>query len=460
MSGQLINLDAEQAVLGALLADNSLIERIPDLIGADFYDPMHGRIFEWARASIKRGRVADPVSLYNAVKAEPAFEEIGGNAYLALLVENAGLTSTAVQYARIVCDLSLLRQLHFQMQQFCHGILGDPTLSPVDAVGRAEVILRGLPLSGQAQLLSLWDAAVGSAESLGANEARGLRLGISALDKRLGGFFPGELIVLGGRPGFGKSAMANTLMRNMGFAGARLHVAQQEMSDRQLGDRTLGAIGNVEYSLIRRDPDKLDKEMLMEAAQRAPRNVLIDFQPAQTLAQLESRARETRRRLGGLDAIIVDYLQLMRPVGRHTNRDGEIRELSQGLKIIAKSLLVPVLALAQLSRDSEKDERRPRMSDLRDGGSIEQDADVIMMLFREAYFLERKKPSDPASIEFLDWQRKYNEKKFLIEVHTVKQRQGPVGFDELRADLSRDMIMDKDAAPMRSGPRYSGLERD
>ena len=447
--------EAEGQIVGAVFQDPSLLDLCGALMPEDFSDSTVGELFRIIRGRHSAKQLISPAALQ--VWAQGAGVDF--QSLINLYSFGGAYVSQIEPLAEIIIRQATQRQLSALLFQ-THNKASAPGADPAEHIQALELALTQLNARGgyKGGSVSLRAAAVRSADLIGTNQ-RGLKTGISALDKRLGGLHAGDLIIVGGRPGFGKSAFADTLMRNMGYDGRKLHVAQQEMSERQLGDRTLGAMGDIEYALIRRDPDALDKRRLQEIAAQAPDCVHIDFRPAQNLTQLETAARETRRILGDLDAILVDYLQLMRALGRHTNREGEIREISQGLKTLAKRLGVPVIALAQLSRDSEKDERRPRMSDLRDSGSIEQDADAILLLFREAYFLERKKPSNAATIEFSDWERKYNEKKNLLEIHTVKLRQGEPGVDELHADLSRDIISDKDAATGPRRPRYSALER-
>ena len=444
---KLHNLEAEQALLGALLFDNGLHEFLAVLEPDHFYDPVHGRIFAMARKLIQQGRVADGISLKAAFARDDGIKEIGGAVYLMKLMEAAApLTQQACAYAGIVIDLSLRRRLEAALRDL-GGRLESEDEDALDLIAAGEASLQGLSESGYVESADVADA--GEQFILGM-DTPSLATGIAGLDEALGGLHAGELIILAGRPSMGKTALAAQLARNAAERGKVVHFASLEMPKEQLACRAMSAFSwrreygtqKVQYYHLR-NGSNVDRRLLGELAAELPRSLVIDDRAAQTLAQLEHSARATRRRLKRLDLIVVDYLQLMRSM-RGDNRVQEVSDISAGLKAIAKRLGCPVVALSQLSRQVEnREDKRPLLSDLRESGAIEQDADVVMFVYREAYYLERREPDGEAPAgDWAAWQTSLDRCKRDMDAIIAKQRAGPTKTVRLLCHLEFDVVID------------------
>lgn len=436
------NLEAEQALLGAVLFDNRLMDRLDALAPEHFYAPEHGAVFAKARAMIGAGQHADAITLRLwAQGVLPA--EIGGATYLLTLLKHAApLNAHAVEYAQQIRADAQRRAALLALSDAAQAIeAGEEVFA---AVAGAEAALRHIQSAADAEARAVADAGVVFLADLG---KLGVRTGYTALDKRLGGFQRGDLVILAGRPSMGKTAFAAELARAIARRGQAVHFASLEMSAEQIARRCISAatfdeasaLDRVAYAYIRHDAPGLDLARLNAVARALPATLLVDDRAAQTLAQLEAGARATRKRLGQLDLIVVDYLQLMRAV-RSDGRVHEVTEISQGLKAIAKRLNAPLLALCQLNRSVEsRENKRPTLADLRDSGAIEQDADVVLAVYREAYYLEREggEESDEQAFRRL---AKLDACRNDIEIITLKQRQGPCGTDKFLAWLEFDTI--------------------
>jgi replicative DNA helicase len=437
------NLDAEQALLGALLYDNRLLERLPALTGAHFFEPLHGDMFEEAARLIRANRAATATTLLAWAKEHiPA--DIGGTTYLLDLLASAALPTHAVEYAGEITGLALQREIAAIGRELeDNAQRGDP----LEALAAAEAQLRALEL--QSVTINSADAPEAGEAFIAGLTRPAILTGYTALDERLGGLMRGDLIILGGRPSMGKTALGTEIGRNVARRGGAVHLASLEMSKEQIARRCIGAatfheasaLDRIEYFRLRPGATGFDMDKLHGIAATLPRSLIIDDRPAQTVAQIEAGARATRRRLGRLDLIVVDYLQLMRAASRVGNRVHEIEETTQGLKALAKRLDCPVLALCQLSRAIEgREDKRPQLADLRDSGAIEQDADVVLAVYREAYYLQRSAP--PQGDEgWFEWDAKLQRVRRVMEVLTLKQRQGETGRDELEAHLEFDTIL-------------------
>lgn len=444
------NMEAEQAVLGAILWDNSVLERIANLEPSHFAYRAHQLLFEAAKDFIHRGKLADGITLREHFIQIGELESIGGAAYLLTLMERAGarLSSQQRDYANILVDLGAKRELERIIAEASASMAssGEPA---ADVVSWVESELRKIDLGGGFGA-TLQEAAVRLIKRMDDPNAAGMPTGFEALDKRLGGLFGSELILVAGRPSMGKTALATNVARNLAGMGRRGHFASYEMSDEAIAGRSLSAAAfagegeRFAYAELRRGANNVDRKRLNSLAANLPATLIIDDTGAQTLGQLDASLRQTRRRLGGLDFCVVDYLQLMRSTLRGTRND-QITEISQGLKALAKRYKIPIIALSQLSRANEqRDDKRPQLSDLRDSGSLEQDADVVLGVYREHYYLSRAEPKlehfkkdsersqeENFNLAYWEWEAKMRRAERSLEVSTLKQRAGPVGTDEL-----------------------------
>lgn len=438
-------LAAEQIVLGAMLGGDAV--EIGPLVAEHFYDPKHQAIFEQVKARAAAGEQADGMAL--RMWADTALADLGGRNYLlTLLAAGAVMHREVVAAARDVRDASARRAAERELTAALDRVRGGDDV--LEAVAACEAAMRDLGRFSEAVGVEVADA--GDA-MLACIDVAALSTGFASLDEKLGGLHRGDLIIVAGRPSMGKTALATQLARNAAYMGKAVHFASLEMPKEQLASRCMSARSfpreygtqRVQYYHIR-NGSNVDRALLRELRNELPRGLMIDDRAAQTLAQLEQAARATRRRLKRLDLIVVDYLQLMRAL-RSDGRVNEVGEISQGLKAIAKRLDVPVVALSQLSRGVEgRDNKRPTLSDLRDSGAIEQDADVVMGCYREAYYLERDEPPADRTGEWREWRKKLDGVHRDFELIVLKQRAGPIGTIQLEAHLEFDFIRDRRAA--------------
>lgn len=455
------NIEAEQALLGILLYDNSAFERLSDaLIGADFFEPFHGRLYDSVKSHIARGQLAEPILLAEQFARDPSFEELGGIRYFADLVEHAPPAANAGDYGRVIHDLALRRSLiQIGGEISAEAQVGDPALSGREQIEAAEIKLFNLAETGTTSqgLLGLESALTDAVEMAEAAYRRdgglsGLSTGLKDLDQKLGGLHASDLIVLAARPSMGKSALATNIAfhvaRHYAYdvlpdgtrrtaSGGVVALFSLEMSSGQLAMRLLAELTEVPSDRIRKgDINAAEFGRIRDAAAEirdAP--LFIDDSGGLSIAKLAARARRLKR-TSGLDLIVVDYLQLVTAAdtNRQDNRVQEVTQITQGLKALAKELNVPVLALAQLSRQVEnREDKKPQLADLRESGSIEQDADVVMFIYREAYYLSRAEPKE-GSAEHMEWQEKLDPIRNLAEVIIGKQRHGPIGIVRLHFD--------------------------
>jgi replicative DNA helicase len=451
------NLEAEQALLGALLFDNAAYERLGDNLAAThFYEPFHARLYAAIEDHIRRGQLAEPIMLLERFKRDPAFEELGGIRYLADLVDRAPPSGNAAEYARVIHDLALRRELirigGDITVNASHGELGQ---SARDQIETAEQQLYALAESGTSSTgfkdfaTSLRGAVEMAAEAFSRDGGlAGLSTGLADLDQKLGGLHPSDLLILAARPSMGKSSLASNIAfhvaRNYAWEpqpdGARKTVNggvvaffSLEMSAEQLAMRLLAEASGVSSDRLRKgEIDASEFGRVRDAAieiQSSP--LYMDDTGGLSLAKLAARARRLKRQ-AGLDLIVIDYLQLV-TTGKtgNDNRVQEVSMITQGLKALAKELSVPVIALSQLSRQVEsREDKRPQLSDLRESGSIEQDADVVMFIFRESYYKSRAEPRE-GTAEHLAWQEDMDQIRNIAEVIIGKQRHGPIGTVKL-----------------------------
>jgi replicative DNA helicase len=447
------NVEAEQALLGAILYDNAAFERLGDnLQGRHFFEPFHQRLFESIETHIRKGQLAEPILLAEQFANDPAFNELGGIRYLADLVDRAPPAANAPDYARAVYDLALRRDLiRIGGEIAQQAAQGDPELSARDQIEAAEQQLYALAETGGVSqgFVTFADALHGAVTLAAEAHSRdgalaGLSTGLIDLDAKIGGLHPSDLMILAARPSMGKS----TLAVNIGFDVARNYAWEPqpdgskktvrggvvaffslEMSAEQLALRMLSEVSGVSGDRLRKgEIDASEFGRIRDAAleiQDAP--FYIDDTGGITLAKLAARARRLKRMVG-LDLLIIDYLQLITMGGsKNDNRVQEVSAITMGLKALAKELHVPVIALSQLSRQVEnREDKRPQLSDLRESGSIEQDADMVMFIYRESYYLARQEPT-PNTQEHFEWQEKMDKVAGMAEVIIGKQRHGPIG---------------------------------
>ncbi len=437
------NLEAEQALLGALLVNNEAANLVSAFLRPEhFFLPVHGRIFDATLRMIERGQIANPVTLKHYFERDDALADAGGAQYLARLAGAAVTVINAEHYGRAVHDLALRRAL----VEIGEGVVNDAYDGPLDQPGAeqieaAEQRLFTLAETGRIdpggqQFAGPLASAVEAIERAYQRDSRltGAPTGLLDLDRLLGGLHASDLVILAGRPSMGKTALATNIAFNAAARaegdGAKVAFFSLEMSAEQLATRVLAERTGIPSDKLRRgevrDGDFVGIVQACRDMESLP--LYIDDTPALTIAGLRARARRLKRR-HGVSLIVVDYLQLMRPTtsARLNNRVQEVSEITQGLKALAKDLDLPVLALSQLSRAVEqRDDKRPQLADLRESGSIEQDADVVMFVFREAYYLARREPPEDDA-EHADWQDKMAAVRTLAEVIVAKQRHGPIG---------------------------------
>jgi len=439
------NIEAEQAVIASILVSNDIYDEIsPILDSKKFFDPIHVKLYETIENLISKGLLANPITLKNYFENNEGLKELGGQEYLIKITKFSTSVKQAIDYANIVQEMHLRRELIKISQTISDDALinNDMGSSGEIIIQNAEKSLFDLAERGHFnQSFLKFDNAlkqtIEMARSAYQNEEGlvGVPTGLTDLDTRLGGLHKQDLIIIAGRPSMGKTALATNIAfhaaKNIEKKGSKSTIAffSLEMSSEQLSTRILSEQSRIRSNDIRRGKvSEKEFEQFIETSKNIYNLPLyIDETPAITIAAISNRSRRIKR-LFGLELIIVDYIQLMRSSKRNEyNRVQEISEITQGLKALAKELNVPVLALSQLSRAVEqRDDKKPQLADLRESGSIEQDADVVMFVFRESYYLQNKEPT-VGSIEHAEWQTKMNEISHLAEIMISKQRHGPTG---------------------------------
>jgi replicative DNA helicase len=448
------NLEAEQALLGALLLNNAAIEYVGDFLRAEhFCERTHGKIYEAIDRLIDRGHVADPITLKDFFDREKTLEPVGGAQYLLDLADSVVSIINVADYGRLIHDLYLRRQLI----SIGHDMVNEAREFDLDVnaynhIENAEKKLFDLATKGQTSQggVAFRDAlaqAIETAETAYKRDSHvvGVTTGFLDLDKYLGGLHPSDLLILAGRPSMGKTALATNIAFNAAqvFAdtqkdGANVAFFSLEMSAEQLASRILSSESKISSDKIRRGDIRAEDFPLFVDVSRRISNIglFIDDTPALSITSLRNRARRLKRQ-HNINLIVIDYLQLLEAGGSKRggdNRVQEISEITRALKGLAKELNVPVLALSQLSRAVEqRDDKRPQLADLRESGSIEQDADVVMFVFREEYYEARKEPPEGTE-KHVEWQRRMETVYNQAEVIIAKQRHGPVGTLKLYFD--------------------------
>jgi len=436
------NIEAEQSVIGSILVTNEIFDEISTIISSvNFYDPMHQKIYNAAESLIYKGVLANPITLKNYFEDEK--DDLNVPEYLVKITKFSTSSRQAIEYSKIIYDMFVRRELiKISEQTIDSAKINDLDSSGQNIIENSERLLFDLAEKGSfnSSLIKFDDAMKQTIEMASAaykNEGGivGVPTGLRDLDDKLGGFHQSDLIIIAGRPSMGKTSLATNIAFNAAKhiqdSGKKSSIAffSLEMSSEQLSTRILSEQARIGSNDIRRGriSDEQFDQFLETSKNIAELPLFIDETPAISIAAVSNRARRIKR-LHGLEMIVVDYIQLMR--GTTFNKDGRVQEISQitqGLKAIAKELGIPVLALSQLSRQVEqRDNHKPQLADLRESGSIEQDADVVMFVYREGYYLQRKEPRE-ATVEHAEWQAKMNEVAHLAEILIGKQRHGPIG---------------------------------
>ena len=439
------NIEAEQAVLGSVLVSNDIYDEISPIVDSQkFFDPIHMKIYETIEKLISKGLLANPITLKNHFDNNEGLKELGGQEYLIKITKFSTSKKQAIDYANIVQEMHLRRELIKISESVLNEASNNNEVSTSgeQIIQNTEKSLFDLAERGHFNRSFLkFENALKQTIEMARNAYQndegivGVPTGLTDLDSRLGGLHKQDLVIIAGRPSMGKTALATNIAfhaaKNIEKKETKSTVAffSLEMSSEQLSTRILSEQSKIRSNDIRRGKvSEKEFEQFIETSKNIyDLPLYIDETPAITISAISNRARRIKR-LHGLELIVVDYIQLMKAGSLRTEgRVQEISEITQGLKALAKELDVPVLALSQLSRAVEqRDDKKPQLADLRESGSIEQDADVVMFVYREAYYLERKEPA-VGSIEHSEWRQKMDEVSSLAEIMISKQRHGPTG---------------------------------
>jgi len=456
------NIEAEQALIGSILVSNDIYDEVTTIIDSKkFFDPIHAKIYETIETLIAKGLLANPITLKNFFENNEGLKELGGQEYLIKITKFSTSVKQAIGYANIIQEMHVRRELI----KISESVLSEASTNNQIATGEeiiqnAEKSLFDLAERGHfnrsfLKFESALKQTIEMARSAYQNEEGivGIPTGLTELDTRLGGLHKQDLVIIAGRPSMGKTALATNIAfhaaKNIEKKGTKSTVAffSLEMSSEQLATRILSEQSKIRSNDIRRGKvSEKEFEQFIETSKNIFELPLyIDETPAITISAISNRSRRIKR-LFGLDLIVIDYIQLMRSGSiKNEGRVQEISEITQGLKALAKELNVPVLALSQLSRAVEqRDDKKPQLADLRESGSIEQDADVVMFVYREAYYLERKEPT-LGSIEHAEWQQKMDEVSRLAEIMIGKQRHGPTGNVKVEFEAMYTKFKDLDS---------------
>ncbi|MBA3449203.1 MAG: replicative DNA helicase [Pseudaminobacter sp.] len=448
------NIEAEQALLGAVLVNNDAFYRVSDFLKAGhFYEPLHRKIFEVTAELIRMGKMANPVTIKTFLPSDEKVGDMTVAHYLARLAAEAVNVINASDYGRAIYDLATRRALITVGEDMVNIAYDAPVdMAPQEQIEDAERRLFELAETGRYDggFESFTDAVKTAVDMANAAYMRdghlsGVATGLRDLDRKMGGLQPSDLIIIAGRPGMGKTSLATNIAFNVAESyvpaqqadgsfkaanGGVIGFFSLEMSSEQLATRIISEQTEIPSSKIRRgEITETDFEKLVACSQTMQKIPLfIDQTGGISIAQLAARARRLKRQRG-LDVIVIDYIQLMQGSSAKSsqNRVQEITEITTGLKALGKELGVPIIALSQLSRQVEsRDDKRPQLSDLRESGSIEQDADVVLFVYREEYYLRNKEPK-PGTEEYIKWETELNEMRGKAEVIIAKQRHGPTG---------------------------------
>jgi replicative DNA helicase len=473
------NIEAEAAFLGAVLIDNRVLEELPvQLVPAHFFEPVHGRVFERIQQLLDRSAVVTPVTLRPYFESDEALKALGGLAYLARLTADGQGLLAPRELAQQIYDLALLRELVSVGRGLVEGAMDtSEDVAPLEQIEQAEAALynvaEGASTNSEAKsFISASRVAIASIEKAlnSGGHISGKTTGLTSINEKIGGLHDSDLVILAGRPGMGKTSLATNIAFNAAqrlrrditdeidlakSVGAAVAFFSLEMSADQLATRILAEQSGISSENLRKGKiSRDDFQKLSRASQELSELPLfIDDTPALTIAGLRARARRLKRR-HDIGLVVVDYLQLLQGTGRaQDNRVNEISEISRGLKTLAKELEVPVIALSQLSRAVEqREDKRPMLSDLRESGSIEQDADMVWFVYREDYYVAAREPKEPqpeddAKIheDHARWQEEMERVYGLAELIVAKQRHGATG--KVRMKFEPTITRFSDLAP-------------
>jgi len=466
------NVEAEKALLGAIFANNRAYEAVSEYLKPEHFALLpHGEIFGAAGRLIERGQIADSITLQRHFEQEESLAEIGGPAYLDEVTASAVTVINASEYGRIIYDLFLKRELiNLGEDVVNRAYSGDVEHNATDQIETAEQYLYDLATAGEYEggfqpfkdsIVKAIDLAEAAHKRAG--KLAGVTSGFRDLDQLLGGLHPSDLLILAGRPAMGKTALATNIAYNAAYTykqtggeeGAVVGFFSLEMSSEQLAARILSEQSNISSNRMRKgelDDDEFSRlVMASQTLHQIP--VFIDDTPALTVSALRTRARRLKRQ-HNLGLIIVDYLQLISGSAgsRNDGRVQEVSEITRGLKTLAKELEVPVIALSQLSRQVEnREDKRPQLADLRESGSIEQDADVVMFIYRDEYYIEKAEPKQrpdedagKLATRIASWEDRLARVRNIAEVIVSKQRHGPVGLIKMMFDGAYTRFADLD----------------
>lgn len=456
------NIEAEQALIGAILINNKIFEKISEFLkDYHFADSIHGKIYTVCSKLINRGHVADPITLKDYFSQSGELEEIGGHKYLFELTEKSSPAINAEYYGQIIQDKFIRRQLidvgYEVVNDACVDDLDSNAFDQIEAAEKHlfEIANESETGSGPQDFATALTASLENIEMAYQKDGNisGVSTGLTDLDGKLGGLNKSDLLILAGRPAMGKTALATNIAFNVADILSKDETAKPkdkgvaffslEMSADQLATRILSTQTQIGSHKMRTGNLEATEFTRLAAAVRELEQVplYIDDTPGLTVSAIRTRCRRLKRNKG-LGCVIIDYIQLIEGSGSSRssgNRVQEVSEISRGLKMLAKELQVPVIALSQLSRSVEsRDDKRPMLSDLRESGSIEQDADIVMFVYRESYYLKNSEPQpkpsegpDKYQQRLEDWEKRWREKEFVGEVIIEKQRHGPTGAVEL-----------------------------
>lgn len=455
-----ISVEAEQQVLGEMMMTNCEGSGYNAALHAGgsalFYDPVHQSIFDACHAKAMQGFLVSPITIADVVRDDHGLRELGGPAYLVRLAGTVFGANAGAHYVAMLADLKRKRELVQVMNEaqaaIAHGQDDADTI-----VGRLEVALINADPVGQSRPVSLAQALTGATEMIAAayqgEDGGALRTGLTALDKIVPGLYPGDLVLLGGRPSMGKSAVASCIATRAARLGkgvciASLEMTPENMAMRIMSEATADSGAGVSYAAMRKgDMTEAEMRAVLSVTQNEIADLPIQFLPPsyRDIGAINVGVKQVQRRFAGnLGLVIVDYLGLIKGEGK--SRYEEITNISIALKGLAMQLKVPVLALSQLSRAVEsRNDKRPQLSDLRESGQLEQDADTVLFCYRDEYYLEREQPDTEDLELYTKWLDAKDRARNRLELIVAKQRQGEIGTAHMMFNPALNAIWDESA---------------